>query len=425
MRDDGNPAQRVGPAWRYVPRVAAVLVPLALAALAAAPEAAAQGPGRDADCAVCHGELELLRQHVPGLTRARELLVTPGDVHGSAHDGMACAECHTGYRAFPHPQAAATASCASCHGEAERAWNAGRHAEVTVGGERAAECATCHGVHRMAPVAALAEGQEMLRVNARCVSCHQTDGLPEADPHAGQVGCWTCHAAHEVHAVDDPRSAIAPVQQVRTCGVCHDTAAVNWRTDAHGMAVLSGVTAGTASTTLPVGRETPVCTGCHLGHEMVTAETPGFAVHVTERCAVCHEAAAGTFYGSYHGRATALGSRVSAACHACHASHGVFPEDDPRSTVHPANLEETCAQCHERVTASFIKYDNHPNPFDRERNPWIFFAFVFMNAMLAGVLGVFGIHTVLWWIRLLIDRRRGHGHGHHPHAGHPGEEAAP
>jgi hypothetical protein len=419
MTNAAAPARGAGPAWRF--RLAALGAALAAGLVSTA--VAAQGPGRDADCAVCHGELELLRQHVPGLARARALRVVPADIRGSAHDGMSCAECHTGFRAFPHPQAAATASCASCHEEADRAWSGGRHAETTVDGARAATCESCHGVHAMAPAETLAEGPEMVRVNERCVACHQTDGLAAGDPHAGQVGCWTCHEPHAVHAVDDPRAAVSPLRQVRTCGVCHDTAAAAWRTDAHGMAVLTGLTAGTASTALPAGRETPVCTGCHLGHDMVSAEAPGFALEATERCSACHQDAASTFYGSYHGRATALGSRVSAACHTCHASHGVFPEDDPRSTVHPANLVETCSHCHDRVTANFVRYDNHPNPFDRSRNPGIFFAFWFMNAMLAGVLGVFGIHTFLWWMRLLIDRRRGVGHGIH-HGSHPGDGAA-
>ena len=43
-------------------------------------------------------------------------------------------------------------------------------------------------------------------------------------------------------------------------------------------------------------------------------------------------------------------------------------------------------------------------------NAPLFYSFVFMNALLVGVLGVFGLHTALWWARLLIDRRKGVAH---------------
>jgi hypothetical protein len=403
-----------------VSRMRAFALGAVLLALLVPPEAPAQGSrGGDADCAVCHGELELLRQNVPRLGRARELLVVPADLRGSAHDGMACAQCHTGFAAFPHPRSAETETCRSCHSDEEREWMAGRHAEISGEGEAAASCSSCHGIHRMAPIQALAEGPEMLRINARCTSCHQTDGLPEGDPHAGQVGCWSCHAPHAVHPRDDPRALISPLMQARTCGSCHEDAAAAWRTDRHGAAVLAALTTGGASQALPAARDVPVCSGCHGGHGMVPIESPAFTVEATDRCTECHARAAERFYGSYHGRATALGSRVAAACHTCHGSHGVHPDADPRSTVHQANLIETCGQCHEHVRPAFVTYDNHPDPFDRERNPGIFYAFWFMNGMLASVLGVFGIHTVLWWIRLLIDRRRGVGHGHHPHHGGP------
>jgi hypothetical protein len=379
--------------------------------------------GTDADCAVCHGELELLRQNVPRLSRARELLVVPADIVGSAHDGMACAECHTGFASFPHSREAATETCRSCHGDAERDWMAGRHAEITAEGEPAASCSTCHDIHRVDPVQELATGPAMLRINERCSDCHQTYTLPAGDPHAGEVGCWTCHAPHAVHAKDDPRAFISPLAQSQTCGACHEEAVAAWRTDIHGRAVLSALTTGGVPASLPVPREVPVCSGCHGGHGIVAVEDPAFTQESTNRCSECHERAAETFYGSYHGRATALGSRVSAACHTCHGSHRVFPDDDPRSTVHEANLIETCGQCHEHARPRFVQYDNHPDPFDRSRNPGIFYAFWFMNGMLASVLGVFGIHTVLWWIRLWIDRRRGVGHGHHHH--HAGGAHAP
>jgi hypothetical protein len=398
-----------------------VLILIALLMVLDAGESAAQRQGnRDADCAVCHGELELLRQNVRTLSRARDLLVLPAHIRDSAHDGMRCAECHTGYASYPHPQAAATATCGSCHDDAQHDWTRGQHSHETVSGETAATCASCHGVHEMAPVAQLAEGAPMRQLNARCVACHQADALPPNDPHTDQVGCWTCHKPHDVHRADDPAAAIGPLQQARTCGACHDTAAVNWRRDVHGATTLRAFAEHPDALTLPVIREAPVCTACHGGHGMLASEAPEFLNASVSMCQSCHEDATRTFFGSYHGKATALGSRVSAGCHHCHGSHGVFPQDDERSMVHQANLVETCQQCHEHARPAFVTYDSHPDPFNPERNIWIFGAFWFMNTLLVGVMAVFGTHTLLWWVRLYIDKRRGILHGPHHHQHHGG-----
>lgn len=398
---------------------------LALAVLAAAgallPGAAeAQRLSRvgEADCVVCHGELELLRQSVPSLSLARQMVVTPQQLQGSAHDGMGCVECHDGFTRYPHPQAASTSTCASCHTDADHDWAAGLHAREATDGTIAATCRGCHGVHEMAPVAALAEDGPMLRMNAQCVACHAENALPPDDPHRDEVGCWTCHAPHRVLAQDDPRAAIAPMQQPRTCGACHDSATVSWRGDAHGAATLAGVAQLGGALGLPTPREAPVCTGCHGGHGMLSPDSTGFLDASVRMCQGCHAYETDTFFGSYHGKATALGSRVSAGCHDCHGAHDVFAADDARSMVHAANVLDTCRDCHENARPRLTSYDSHPDPFNPERNVWIFGAFWFMNLLLFGVMGVFGLHTALWWVRLYLDKRRGILHGPHHHHSH-------
>ncbi len=81
--------------------------------------------------------------------------------------------------------------------------------------------------------------------------------------------------------------------------------------------------------------------------------------------------------------------------------------------VSDARLVETCGTCHEHARPAFVQYDSHPDPLNRERNPWLYYSFLFMNTLLVGVLGVFGLHTLFWWVRLEIDKRRGTAH-HQP-----------
>jgi predicted CXXCH cytochrome family protein len=413
--------------------VASVVVAAGLALALPGVAKGQTAPRNVSNCGACHGEMELLRQHVPSPARARDLVVTAEMMRGSGHGDMPCAECHTGYTSFPHPQAQTrTATCASCHQEADTDWTAGQHAIRDAAGDISAPCASCHGVHGVATVAQLGEAPARQRMNGVCVACHQEQALPATDPHATEVGCWTCHSPHRVHAVDDPQALVAPAQQARTCGVCHDTAFANWDTDAHGMQLRQALATPGATHVLPLSRETPTCTGCHGGHGMVAVEDEAFPHFAVGRCADCHQHHADTFFGTYHGKATALGSRIAASCADCHGSHQVFAQDDPRSMVHQANLIETCGDCHPNARPAFVLYDSHPELLNWRRNPILTGSFVFMNTLLIGVLLVFGAHTVLWWVRLIIDRRRGVGHGAHgghggdgPHHGqHPGSDTS-
>jgi hypothetical protein len=364
--------------------------------------------GQRLDCERCHGQLELLRQQVGTLERARQLFAPHHVLAGSAHGDMSCAECHSGYTRYPHPERGlVNRSCGSCHAEAEAAWRSGLHAG-TEGGDIVA-CSSCHSVHAVRPAQALASGAGMLELNARCTSCHDLARLPPSDPHADRIACASCHAPHAVHDVGSPEAWVAPERQGETCGACHEEAAHAWLADAHGRGLAGDRRAEYAGR--PAADRGAGCTACHGGHGMTDPRTRAFVHESVERCAACHTDAARTFFNSYHGKATALGSRVAAACFHCHGAHGVFGDDDPRSTVHSANLVETCQACHEYARPAFVLYDSHPDPLNRARNPWIFYSFVFMNALLVGVLTVFGLHTALWWVRLRIDARRGHGHG--------------
>jgi hypothetical protein len=405
------------------PSVALLLGALSLAGAAAGqePRAAPGAPPRPATsvtapvrrdpnrpvetCERCHGELELLRQHTGTLAAAQSLLAPDAVLRASAHGELACAECHRGFGTFPHPERATrTAACASCHARADTAWSGGVHARPREG-ERVA-CRQCHGTHDVSPAAAAGTREGVQLVNARCVSCHPVERLRPGTAHADGVACSACHGAHDVRPADDPAvSPLAPARQSATCGACHDTIAARWRSDAHGAAVLAAGASGGRPGADDGEAAPPTCTTCHGTHGMQRREAPGFHAAIGARCGECHEKYAGRSQDSYHGKATALGSRVAAGCSDCHGAHDIFPASDARSTVAKASLVETCGACHENARPAFVLYDPHPDPFDRDRNPWIFYSFWFMNALLVGVLGVFGIHSVLWWVRLQLDRR--------------------
>jgi hypothetical protein len=367
-------------------------------------------------CERCHGELELLRQQTNSLARAQEVLVSIDAIAHSAHSDKTCADCHSGYTQYPHVERmTVTQSCASCHAPADSLWSLGAHASA----DDPVTCRQCHDSHAIAAVDTARTTAHAATLNAPCVSCHTAAQLPGHEPHAAEVSCARCHAPHDTRTVDDPDGWLAPARQPQTCGACHEEASAKWVGDIHGDAALRAEQLGDREPSA----DFVTCTSCHIGHEMLSTDDESFAVVSVQRCSACHQDASRTFYNSYHGRATALGSRVSASCADCHGAHDILPQTMAASHVAPDNLVETCAACHEHARPAFVQYDSHPDPFNRARNPWIFYSFWLMNGLLIFVLVVFGGHTLLWWLRLWLDKRRGivHGIGVHGHDG-PGHD---
>ncbi len=386
-------------------RLAMGLSVLVAAALWASPGSAQQA----LTCTQCHGELELLRQHTRSLADARALLVPDSLLDGTAHAGFSCSRCHTGFDRFPHPAEAASQTCASCHEDVASTWREGAHAAGD--GRTGVDCRQCHTTHQVARPAALEMGGDAMPAMVdRCIACHETQRLGDDDPHAGEAPCYACHAPHAAMPPDRPESRLSPASQPRTCGACHDSIASAWQTDVHGLA-LKAATAGGGVELSNV--EVPTCTACHGAHPTAGPSGPHAAELTVQACARCHEEYAESFADSYHGQATTLGSTATATCADCHGAHQIHGADNPQSTVAPGNLVSTCRTCHPDATASFAKFDPHANPHEKSRNPLLYWAYKFMTWLLVGTMAMFGLHTLLWLLRIAIDTARGKsGHGY-------------
>ncbi|MHB1194362.1 MAG: cytochrome c3 family protein [Longimicrobiales bacterium] len=378
-----------------------------LAITAAAPPARAQTPRPS--CESCHGELEFLRQHKESLGEARALLAPAAVLAASAHGAMTCADCHDGFRRFPHPETSTTKPCASCHEDMAAKWREGMHAL-----DGAAECRDCHGTHDVLGKAARATPAGIQATRAACAACHYAPGIPDSDPHVDSVSCAGCHEPHATLPDEDEHATTHVLNQAATCGACHADQAAAWKDDVHAGAVPRLATPGSE---LPEGissGEAPACTGCHGSHGIVRPDDAGFRGEMIESCAHCHEHYRESFADSYHGQAATLGSQAVATCHDCHGSHGVHPTSDPRSTVHEANVLGTCQACHEGATPGFALFQPHADHNDRERYPFVYWSYHLMTALLVGTFSLFGIHTLLWVARLSIDAIRGGSpHSHH------------
>jgi hypothetical protein len=54
----------------------------------------------------------------------------------------------------------------------------------------------------------------------------------------------------------------------------------------------------------------------------------------------------GEYRTSVHGKRNAAGDDKAAVCIDCHGVHGILAVKDPRSSVHPTRVAETCGHCH-------------------------------------------------------------------------------
>ncbi|MBK7406108.1 MAG: hypothetical protein IPJ41_16250 [Phycisphaerales bacterium] len=369
------------------------------------------------------------------------LLVQGGDFSAGPHAGVRCVECHTDAAQLPHAAVLMKATCAtSCHPGAVEAYSGSSHREaLDKGDELAPTCASCHGSHDILRVTDRKAPQHHLNNLFLCGDCHQKHGRDadgkdskqridnylesahaKAVTQAGLLGaatCVDCHGAHGVRPSDDKRSSVSREHVPQTCGKCHEGVAETYATSIHGRKLAEG------------DKDAPVCTDCHTAHSITRASSPEFMADVISECGQCHDSPdrngdrVGTYYmtygKSYHGQVTRLGSTRAARCSDCHGAHDILPLDDPASRVGSANLVSTCGQsgCHAGANASFVKFDPHANYRDGKHYPILHGVWWYFIIVMSSVFTFFGLHTVLWFVRSMIEQRpAGHKHAHAPTA---------
>jgi len=336
------------------------------------------------------------------------------DVHptSTVHVDLSCQDCHTNIKTRRHRDTAlATMSsreiCAQCHETEEQQVSASVHRKTW-------GCLDCHGnQHDIRSVTDLASPMAPFNQVRVCGSCHENDsgliaGYLDSVHGRGLLKsglinaptCSDCHGFHTVVMTDSPESPTSHANAPEMCGACHVGVLNTWTTEsAHGFAWEAGNPDG------------PVCTTCHHSHRIEDPEHAGPRLHFPDECGTCHGELYSTYRHTFHGKATNLGLVVSATCADCHTPHANLPQDDPRSSVNPANLEQTCGACHPGVPENFTQIDPHNDPTDPEDNPYVYYVYVFMMALLIGVFAFFGIHDLLWLQRTFVGTLRGEYHG--------------
>ena len=376
-----------------------VVFGFALAALVAAFPPAALAD--NADCLACHSDKDLSKRGAGGETVS--LFVDEPQFLASAHAKQLCTSCHSDVKEVPHLDgfAAKPVSCAQCHRvEAEIYRDSDHGRAVHAGLHEAASCKDCHGGnHSLLPRRDPRSPVYRSNLPETCGRCHgnaaamEKFDLRQRSPvvtyrqsvhgiallekqELNAAVCTDCHGSHDLHKSTNPASKLNWQRVPDTCGKCHENVAQTYGRSVHGVAVKAGV------------RDAPVCTDCHGEHNIAAVGQAASRVapaNIPETCGQCHAAQRivaqyrlpgnvfSTYIQSFHGLAMQGGNVTAASCASCHGVHDILPSSDARSSVNRRNLAQTCGKCHpgigSRVSAEFFTI--HAPPGAAAGKPWI------------------------------------------------------
>jgi cytochrome b subunit of formate dehydrogenase len=156
------------------------------------------------------------------------------------------------------------------------------------------------------------------------------------------------------------------------------------------------------------------CVDCHamqasVPHTAVTksaAEWREQTLAINRNCVNCHSEAQKSYVQTHHGKVAALGFADTASCSDCHGSHAILHPSDPASRVSTGKVLAMCRECHVDATAGFATFQPHATTNDFARYPYTWVTSKFLLAMIVSALGLFWIHSALWFWRELRDRQQ-------------------
>jgi len=400
-------------------------------------KAAAKPKFTNDDCLACHNDPSLMKDENGHMV---SLAVDQKKFSASIHGQMfQCADCHTDVKDVPHSVTPAKPNCATCHAEEQKQYDSGFHAKALKAGVgQAARCVDCHGpAHEILPASDPNSRVSHVNVPKTCGTCHgktsvmQNTGISTAPFNsyqdsvhgkavAGGSGkaavCSDCHGAHDIRPASDATSPIFKTNIPNTCAKCHESQKSEFMQSIHGKAVAVG------------NMHAPVCTDCHGIHTIKRPEDPNSSVNgenlARNTCAQCHQSVkltkefgipgnrASTYFASYHGLATEMGSKKAANCASCHGVHNILPPSDPNSTVNPKNLVATCGKCHPGVNENFARAKVHVDaPMAADvGSKYTRLVRNFYLLMIFGTIGGMLLHNIVIMRKKLKVRRQGHIH---------------
>ncbi len=363
------------------------------------------------------------------------------DLSHSIHRDFECLDCHIDKDMTPHDETSdfvvGCEGCRMCHEDAGEQYQA--HGRAAIGScEDMPQCKDCHGDHDILPSSVKLSKTHPVNLPGTCGRCHEDLDLTKKyeilidKPIAIYQGsvhgmaakggvyvaatCNDCHSsggtAHKILAPGHADSAINHFNIPQTCGKCHRGVESDFMEGIHGHLVERGET------------DAPVCTNCHGEHGIISPDDPRSPVSsarlAEETCSPCHESAVlnekyglqsgrlATFIDSYHGLKSKAGDTHVANCASCHGVHRILPSSNPSSTVHPANLQHTCGDCHPGISEKMAAMPIHGVTGEGLRTP---LADLVEKVYIIAIVVIIGLMVLHWLIdlgrhiKLMMNRR--------------------
>lgn len=367
-------------------------------------------------CMGCHGDRSLSRT-VNG--EMQSLFVDQSHLAGSAHNDVTCIKCHTAMNPNKDPLCIGSGpvDCSMCHEAVVNEFGTSQHgADFAAGNPIAPYCTNCHGAHDILRHTDPSSPTFTLNVPALCGKCHR-EGEQAAKAYTGKeheilrnysmsihgkgllesgllttATCVSCHTAHHELPADDPRSSVHTENIASTCAQCHLGIYEKLRKSVHSPAITA------------TEEKLPTCNDCHFSHTINRVDIDNFRQGIIAQCGTCHEKVTETYFDTFHGKVSKLGSIRTARCYDCHGSHEILKPHESASLLSSENIVATCGKCHPNSNVRFAGYLAHATHDDRETYPGLFWTFWFMTALLVSVFTFFGIHTMMWFPRALRER---------------------
>ena len=375
-------------------------------------------------CLECHSN--------PGLTRTLadgaidSLFVDSSQLEKSIHSqNISCVKCHTNVSRQKQPVCldAGPVDCSICHASQTEQYYEGIHGELALKNDpNAPSCTECHGEHDILSRDNIDSRTFARNIPYLCARCHREGekaavryqgpekdviahytmsihgkGLFESGLMVSAV-CSDCHESHKTLPASDPFSSVHPANVGQTCGQCHLGIYEEFKSSIHSALVSEK------------GEKLPNCNDCHSSHEIERVDRDDFRATILKQCGGCHKDVTETYFETYHGKVSKLGSVKAAKCSDCHGSHNILPPSNMASTLSRQNIVETCRACHPNSNRKFTGYLTHATHHNKNKYPILFYTFWAMTFLILGVFSFFGLHTLLWIPRSVRQRIKAQSH---------------
>jgi predicted CXXCH cytochrome family protein len=278
-------------------------------------------------------------------------------LESSVHNELSCSDCHPGFSPKKHPR---------------RIFGSRRDYAIT----SSESCRRCHF-----------DKYTRTRASIHYTLISRGDLRPPS--------CTDCHGFHNISRGSKEKLSIAG-----KCRRCHQAIYDLYAESIHGRSLFD-----------EHNLDVPVCTDCHVAHEIVNPLTLDYRRRIPEICSNCHSdktimAKYGlstdirTYVSDFHGNGMYFDGKQRklllrptgpiAVCTDCHGTHTIQKTLDTDTAIIKANLEKRCRQCHDGAINTIPdKWLSHYKP-SMKRTPIVFLVKViykiFIPVLVIGLL---------------------------------------